>query len=76
VNTLTGRSEVACQCALLRLHTQFFERTVRRLFHDETLKKLLWLAQKDIAKKWIMPIPSWGDIIAEFAVMFPERIKI
>ena len=44
--------------------------------HDESLKKLLWLAQRDIAKKWTTPIPSWGDIIAQFAIMFPEKIVI
>lgn len=44
--------------------------------HDESLAKLLWLAQKDITKKWSMPVRNWGRIIGQFAIMFPERIKL
>ena len=44
--------------------------------HDESLSKLLWLAQKDITKKWTMPIRNWGKIIGQFAIMFPDRIKL
>lgn len=44
--------------------------------HNDSLAKLLWLAQNDIAKKWTMPIRDWGKIIGQFAIMFPERIKI
>lgn len=44
--------------------------------HDESLAKLLWLAQNDITKKWSMPIRNWGKIIGQFAIMFPERIKL
>lgn len=44
--------------------------------HNDALAKLLWLAQNDIAKKWTMPIRDWGKIVGQFAIMFPERIKI
>jgi len=44
--------------------------------HNDSLAKLLWLAQNDITKKWTMPIRDWGKIIGQFAIMFPERIKI
>jgi putative transposase len=44
--------------------------------HDESLMKLLFLAQRDISKKWTMPIRDWGKIIAQFAIMFPDRISI
>lgn len=44
--------------------------------HNDSLAKLLWLAQNDIAKKWTMPIRDWGKIIGQFAIMLPERIKI
>lgn len=43
--------------------------------HNDSLAKLLWLAQNDITKKWTMPIRDWGKIIGQFAIMFPERIK-
>ena len=44
--------------------------------HNESLQKLLWLAQNDIAKKWSMPIHNWGIIIGQLAIMFPERVKL
>lgn len=44
--------------------------------HDEALLKLLWLAQQDITRKWTQPIPSWNQILPQFAIMFPERVKL
>ena len=44
--------------------------------HDEALKKLLWLAQKDITKKWDKPIANWGEMIAQFVIFFPDRVEI
>lgn len=44
--------------------------------HDDSLAKLLWLAQNDITKKWNMPIQNWGQIVHQFAIMFPERISL
>lgn len=44
--------------------------------HNESLMKLLWLAQRDIIKKWTNPIHNWGEIIAQLLIMFPDRIKI
>lgn len=44
--------------------------------HDEALQKLLWLAQHDIAKHWTQPIPNWGIMITQLAIMYPERIKL
>lgn len=41
--------------------------------HNEALQKLLWLAQNDIAKKWNMPIHNWGKIVAQLAILFPEK---
>lgn len=43
---------------------------------DESLTKLLWLAQRDISKKWNMTMRDWSSIIAQFSIMFPERIKL
>ena len=60
------------------LHRQFRKvtKTTSVFPHDEALTKLLWLAQKDITKKWHQPIPNWGEIISQFAGLFPERIQI
>ncbi len=44
--------------------------------NDESLEKLLYLAQNDITKKWNKSIRHWGKIIAQFAIIFPERIKL
>lgn len=44
--------------------------------HNDSLLKLLWLAQNDISKKWNMTIRNWGKIIGQFAIIFPERIKL
>ncbi|MFH1292030.1 MAG: IS256 family transposase [bacterium] len=44
--------------------------------HDEALRKLLWLAQKDISRKWTAPIHNWGRIISQLAIIYPDRIKL
>lgn len=44
--------------------------------HNESLLKLLWLAQNDIIKKWTMPIRNWGEIVGQLAIIFPDKIKI
>jgi len=44
--------------------------------HDESLKKLLWLAQRDISKKWTMPIRDWGQMLIQFSILFPDKIKL
>lgn len=44
--------------------------------HDTALKKLLWLAQRDISKKWNAPIQNWGKILPQFAIFFPDKIKL
>jgi transposase-like protein len=44
--------------------------------HDEALLKLLWLAQRDIAKKWSMTLQHWGEIISQLAILFPEKVRL
>jgi putative transposase len=60
------------------LHRQFRKvtKTTSLFPHDESVKKLLWLAQNDFTKKWVTPIPNWGKIISQLAIMFPERLKL
>jgi putative transposase len=41
--------------------------------HDEALTKLLFLAAQDIARKWTMPIRNWGAIVAQLAILFPDK---
>lgn len=51
-------------------------KTTNLFSHDTALLKLLWLAQRDITKKWNMPIANWGKILPQFAIIFPEKIKL
>lgn len=44
--------------------------------HEDALKKLLWLAQHDLTRRWTMPIRNWGMIIGQFAILYPDRVKI
>jgi putative transposase len=44
--------------------------------HDEALIKLLWLAQRDITKKWTSAVHNWGVIISQLAILFPEKIRV
>jgi transposase-like protein len=43
--------------------------------HDESLLKLLWLAQDEISRAWTLPIGNWGQIISQFAILFPDKIN-
>ena len=42
----------------------------------EAVRKLLWLAHRDIIKKWTMPVPNWALILNQFAIRFEERFPI
>ena len=41
---------------------------------DEAMFKLLYLALKNIAKKWTMPIRDWKSALNQFSIMFEERL--
>jgi putative transposase len=41
---------------------------------DEAAVKLLYLALKNISKKWTMPIQNWGSALSRFTIMFEGRI--
>lgn len=42
---------------------------------DEAVLKQLYLALKNISKKWTMPIQNWKAAMNCFAIMFEERLK-
>jgi putative transposase len=42
--------------------------------NDEAAFKLLYLALKNIAKKWTMPIKNWGTAMNQFATLFEGRV--
>ncbi len=41
---------------------------------DEAMFKLLYLALKNIAKKWTMPIRDWKSALNQFSIMFHGRM--
>lgn len=41
---------------------------------DEAMFKLLYLALKNIAKKWTMPIRDWKSALNQFSIMFNGRL--
>ena len=42
--------------------------------NDEAVFKLLFLAFRNIAKKWTRPISNWPLALNQFAIMFPDRL--
>jgi putative transposase len=43
---------------------------------DESIRKLFYLAHRDIAKKWTVPIPNWANILNQLVVYFQDRVKM
>ncbi len=49
----------------------------RALFpNDEAVQKILFLALRNIAKKWTMPIPNWSGAMNQFAILFEGRVPM
>jgi len=49
----------------------------RALFpNDEALFKLLYLALRNISKRWTMPIKDWGLAMQQFAIVFDGRVPL
>ena len=42
--------------------------------NDEAVFKLLYLALRNIAKKWTMPIRDWKDALNRFAIIYENRL--
>jgi putative transposase len=41
---------------------------------DEAMLKLLYLALKNIAKKWTLPIRDWKAAMNRFTILFEDRM--
>ena len=49
----------------------------RSLFpSDESVFKLLYLALRNISKRWTMPIPNWSGALNQFAILFDGRVPM
>lgn len=44
--------------------------------NDTALEKLVYLAYRNIRKKWTMPLANWATIAGQLAIKFGERFKI
>lgn len=41
---------------------------------EDALYKVLFLAIRDVSKKWTLPLRDWKYALNQFAIMFPERM--
>jgi putative transposase len=41
---------------------------------EESVRKAFFLAHRDIAKKWTMPVPNWAKILNQLVIFFDGRI--
>jgi Transposase, Mutator family len=44
--------------------------------NDEAMMKLLFLAMKNISKKWTMPIREWKSALNQFTILFEGRMPV
>jgi putative transposase len=44
--------------------------------NDEAVSKLLYLALRNIAKKWTMPVHAWKDALNRFAIIYENRLPL
>ncbi len=63
--------------AIENLNRQFRKvtKTTTLFPHNQSLEKLLWLAQDDIARKWVHSVRNWGAIVMQLAILFPGKIE-
>ena len=40
------------------------------------LEKLVYLAYRNIRKKWTMPLANWGKTAQQLAILYPDRFKL
>jgi transposase-like protein len=62
--------------AVESVHRQFRKVTkTRSIFpNDDALIKMLYLAYRDLSKKWTMPIRNWPIVLSHFSIIFEERL--
>lgn len=44
--------------------------------NDTALEKLVYLAYRNIRKKWTMPLANWGKTAQQLAIKFPDRFNL
>ena len=41
--------------------------------NDEAATKLIWLALRNLTRRWTMPVRPWHEAMTQFAILYPER---
>jgi len=41
---------------------------------DEAVYKILYLALRNISKRWTMPVANWSGAMNQFAIIFENRL--
>ena len=41
---------------------------------EDSLRKVVFLSTREIAKKWTMPVRQWAMAFSQFQLLFPERL--
>lgn len=64
--------------AVESLHRQFRKVTKNRAVFptDDALFKMLFLAVKDVSKKWTMPHREWKTVISHLAIAYGDRLGL
>ena len=44
--------------------------------NDDAIFKLVYLAYRNIRKKWTMPLSNWGQTAQQLAIHFGDRFNI
>ena len=43
---------------------------------DDSIYKIMYLAIRNMTKKWTRPAPNWAAVMNQFAIMFGDRVKL
>jgi putative transposase len=43
---------------------------------DQAVLKTVYLALEQVSRKWTMPVAHWQRILAQFAILYPDRVKL
>ena len=43
---------------------------------DDAATKLLWLALRNITRRWTMPVRPWREAMSQFALLYQERFTV
>jgi putative transposase len=41
--------------------------------NDDAATKLIWLALRNLTRRWTMPVRPWREAMTQFAILYPER---